>query len=507
MATPGGGTWLLHHELRLAWRGFGGIRLWILLIGGGVLWTALHLAAWSMLRGLANIDTASLPPLATAIAGGVFWLVASIMLSQSMAHSVAALFVRGDLDLLLSSPLSPRAVFMVRGVGIAVAASLLPAFMLLPFAHVGVAVGRPGLLAIYPVVASVALVCAAAGMALTMTLVKLFGARRAKTIAQIAAALIGAGFFLLSQLQSILPRGMRDAFTPWLRQALEPGGVLGPESAWWWPVRAMQGELLPLLAVMLVAVGAFWLVVNLTWRRFASGMQESVSGGRARVRRAADSGAPVFRAGLTRVLLAKEWKLLVRDPQIISQTLLQVLYLVPMIFIGFRSDRTAWLLIPGFVVMAAMLAGNLAWLTIAAEDAPELVGIAPVSLTRIRVIKALAAVLPVLALLLPLVVWWSLRAPAAATVLLLCSLGAMASAATCHIWNPRRGDRRDMKKRYKESGLVNILETLGSFGWAAIAACLNGYLAWLPLAIAVAAIGPGSAWLLGRAARQGGALA
>ena len=74
MATPGGSAWLLHHELRLAWRGFGGIRLWILLIGGGVLWTALHLAAWSMLRGLANIDTASLPPLATAIAGGVFWL-------------------------------------------------------------------------------------------------------------------------------------------------------------------------------------------------------------------------------------------------------------------------------------------------------------------------------------------------------------------------------------------------------------------------------------------------
>ncbi len=64
-----------------------------------------------------------------------------------------------------------------------------------------------------------------------------------------------------------------------------------------------------------------------------------------------------------------------------------------------------------------------------------------------------------------------------------------------------------MKKRYKESGLVNILETLGSFGWAGIAVCLNGHLAWLPLAFAVAAVGPGSAWLLGRAARQGGVLA
>ena len=54
-----------------------------------------------------------------------------------------------------------------------------------------------------------------------------------------------------------------------------------------------------------------------------------------------------------------------------------VLYLIPMMFMGFRSDGTALLIVPGFVLIGSMLAGNLAWLTIAAEDAPELIGTAP----------------------------------------------------------------------------------------------------------------------------------
>jgi hypothetical protein len=46
-----------------------------------------------------------------------------------------------------------------------------------------------------------------------------------------------------------------------------------------------------------------------------------------------------------------------------------------------------------------------AWLTIAAEDAPELIGTAPVAIDRIRYYKALAACVPVLALLLPLALY------------------------------------------------------------------------------------------------------
>ncbi|MBL8523335.1 MAG: hypothetical protein JNN20_06585 [Betaproteobacteria bacterium] len=508
--APGGWIWLLRHELRLSWRGMGGKRLWILWLGGGFVWICLHLAIWAAMRGMSAVAGASggLPPTATVIAGSIFWGFVSIVLSQTVAHAVTALFDRGDLDLLLSSPLTSRTIFIVRGLGIAIAATALPMFLLSPLAHVGAFVGRPGMLAVYPVVVAVALACAAVGMAVTMWLVKLLGARRAKIAAQIFAALTGAGFFLLSQAQTMLSRSSRDAIVAWFRSAIEPGGPLSPDSMMWAPVRAMQGELPPLLAVIAIAVGAFWVVVNLAHRRFVSGSQESVIGGRSVKTKAAGIAlTPAFNSGLVRVVIGKEWKLLIRDPQIISQTLMQLLYLIPLMFVGFRSDRNAWLIIPGFVMISSMLAGNLAWLTIAAEDAPELVGIAPVPIKRIRWIKALAAVLPVLALLVPLALWWLLRDPVAAIVLLLCAGGGMMSSAICHIWNPRRGDRNNMKKRYQESKLVGFIEVLSSLGWAGIAVCLNGYWMWLPLPIMVAAMGPTAAWFLGRSARRDGVLA
>lgn len=499
LRAPGSALWLLSHELRLSWRGIGGKRTWLLLTGGAVLWAFVHLAAWILLSSRALSDVEQIPPMAMVVAGGAFWLFASIMVSQAVAHTVAALFDRGDLDLLLSSPLQPRAIFMIRGLGIAVGACFVPSLLLLPFAHAGVVAGHPAMMSIYLVILSLALASAAAGMALTMTLVRAFGARRAKTIAQIAAALIGAGFFLLSQVQTLLPKDQRQAFSDWTRQEMQAGGWLSPDSVLWWPVRAMLGEVAPLLLVVAIGVGSFWLVVNLTFRRFVSGTQESLVGGRSR---SADARGPVrFRAGSARLLLFKEWKLLARDPQIISQTLLQVLYLIPLLFIGFRGGRGEWVLVPGLVVITSMLAGNLAWLTIAAEDAPELVGTSPLPMARIRWIKAAAAILPVLAVLIPLALWWLTRDPVAAFVLLLCCFGGMASSTVCHIWNPRRGNRRDMKQRYKESKLTNILEALGAFGWAGVAVCLNGYLLWLPLAMAFVVLGPGSAWVLGRSAR------
>jgi ABC-2 type transport system permease protein len=442
-----------------------------------------------------------MPPQVIAIAGGVFWAFASIMISQTVAHAVSALFDRGDLDLLMSSPVPQRTIFLIRGLSIAMAACYLPILLLFPFAHAGVLQGRWGLLGIYPVVVALALGCAAIGIALTMSLVAMLGARRAKTAAQVMAALIGAGFFLVSQAPNMLPAATGRAMLNWFTAELQPGGWLAPDSVLWWPVRAMMGEALPLLLVMVVGAGGFWLAVNLAYRRFALGAQESVAAGG---RRREHKGPVRFASGSTGLILFKEWKLLIRDPQIISQTLLQVLYLIPMLYAGMRSDRTGFLLVPGLVMMTAMLAGNLAWLTITAEDAPELLGTSPVPLARVQWIKAAAAMLPVLALLVPLTLWWLMRSPYEAVVLVLCCSGGMLSAAMCQIWNPRRGNRRDMKQRYKQSKLLGFLEVFGTLGWAGVAVCMGGYWWWLPLPLLLAAAAPFAAWLLGRTVRRDG---
>ncbi len=500
-ALPTGGLWWLYrHEMRLNWRSIGGKKVWLLAACLAVLWALLHFTAWKV---LVRMEGKPVPPMVLVGAGAAAWFFFFLMISQSIAHAVVAVFDRGDLDLLMSSPLPARHVLSVRGFGIATGTVMLPAVLLLPLAHVGPLTGRPGLLSLYPSLLASALLAAAVGIAFTLALVKAFGARRAKTIAQILAAFFGAGVFLLSQMQTLLSDATKRALLEWARAESGPGGLLGAESMLWWPVRGMLGEPTPLLATVAIGIGAFAAVVIVMQRRFAAGAQESVTGGGAPIRRAnAGDARIVFATNPWRLMLMKEWRLLARDPHIISQTLLQVLYLTPMLFLAFRNEKAAILIVPGLVMIASMLAGNLAWLTMAAEDAPELIGVSPIPMMRLRLMKALAAILPAAPFVLLPALWWVSRDAFAALLLVFCGFGGLASAALCHLLNPRRGDRKNMRARYQQNRLVNMLEAFTSIGWAALAVCLNGYLAWAPLALVFCLLGPGVSWFLGRAARR-----
>jgi ABC-2 type transport system permease protein len=79
--------------------------------------------------------------------------------------------------------------------------------------------------------------------------------------------------------------------------------------------------------------------------------------------------------------------LLRRDPWLVSQTLMQVLYLLPpalLLWRNFGEERGAIVvLVPVFVMAAGQLAGGLAWLAVSGEDAPDLVATAPLPPRRI----------------------------------------------------------------------------------------------------------------------------
>ena len=89
------------------------------------------------------------------------------------------------------------------------------------------------------------------------------------------------------------------------------------------------------------------------------------------------------RRSVSRVLRQKEWALLRRDPWLVSQTLMQILYLLPpavLLWVTFRGGNDAFVvLIPVVVMAAGQLAGGLAWLAISGEDAPDLVATAPIT--------------------------------------------------------------------------------------------------------------------------------
>ena len=74
--------------------------------------------------------------------------------------------------------------------------------------------------------------------------------------------------------------------------------------------------------------------------------------------------------------------MLLRDPWLLSQTLMQLLYLLPVGFMlwhnFYSGGATSGFLVPILVVTAGQLGGGLAWLAVSAEDAPELIATAPV---------------------------------------------------------------------------------------------------------------------------------
>ena len=100
------------------------------------------------------------------------------------------------------------------------------------------------------------------------------------------------------------------------------------------------------------------------------------------------SRATAFRVGSRQQALRwKEFVLLRRDPWLVSQSLMQLLYLVPpalMLWRSFADSSLAIVLITPVIVMAAgQLAGGLAWLTISGEDAADLVATAPLPSSRV----------------------------------------------------------------------------------------------------------------------------
>jgi ABC-2 type transport system permease protein len=75
------------------------------------------------------------------------------------------------------------------------------------------------------------------------------------------------------------------------------------------------------------------------------------------------------------MLRRKEWTRLRRDPWLVSQTLMQMLYLLPRAFLLWRSfgcgSASVVLPMPVLVMAAGQLTGGLAWLAISGEDAPD----------------------------------------------------------------------------------------------------------------------------------------
>ncbi len=491
MSRPDTLTWLAAHELRLGWRDWLSLmtagrrrRLRTVVIVLTLFGVFMHLVAYGMVAGYA----VARPDLGTLVTlSGTLLLSFSLLLSQAMESVTRAFYTRSDLELILTSPVSPRKVFAVRIARIAVAIAAMAMLIALPFIDVLVVIGGLRWLAAYGVVAAMGAVAASLGVAITVALFRTIGPRRTRFVAQVLAAVIGAAFVIGLQVAAILSFGSLSRFAP-LQSPWLLAHVPGVGSPLWWPARAALGDGAALIPVLAFAALLLAATIILFSPRFgdhaiaAAGVSQTVI--RQRVRG--------FRLRSPKQMLRrKEWTLLTRDPWLMSQTLMQILYLLPpalLLWRSFHDDTDALVvLVPVIVMAAGQLAGGLAWLSISGEDAPDLVATAPVT-ARALLWAKIEAVMGVIAVIFaPLVLALAIASLWAAAI---CGVGVLVAAAAAtdvQLCFRVQARRSQFRRRQTSSRVATFAEAFSSIAWAATAALVAAG-TWLAIGPALAGL-------------------
>lgn len=393
--APGSLPWLILHEVRLAFRsGRRGTAKWIRL---GLL---LAFFLFGLFIAYRLRDTPLEPKPRWLITGNAALLVMfTFMATQSLLQALRTLFEKTDLDLLLSSPLPEGRVLAAKMLGIGASAAATYFLLLLPISLPVALLGHPRLFAMVPVAAALAMLSATLGLALAILLVRRIGARGARSVGTIIAAGTGGIIYLVSQLsgQYRPGRGRVLIMADWLKA--HHWGVSGWSAV---PARALFGEIGPLVLLVGVSGTLFALTSWLFRTRFLASVQ---SAGDRSGRRSAAGRGPAFRGGLAATVVGKEVRLLLREPEIVFLVLLRLIYLFPLVLLGTGRAAGSEVAIPVLaavgVVAAGQLCGSVSWLTISAEDAPDLLAVSPVDagrLKRMKLLAALAIVSPVAAI-------------------------------------------------------------------------------------------------------------
>jgi ABC-2 type transport system permease protein len=461
----------------------------------------MHFVAYWMVGPYADAtaDKSTLVAISTTVL--LSWL---LMISQAMESMTRAFYSRSDLDLILASPVAAEKLFAVRIATVALAVSAMAIPLAAPFIDILVVRGGPRWLGAYGLIVAMGASAAALAVAFTVALFRLIGPKRTRLVAQVVAAIIGAAFVIGLQVAAILSYGTISRTTVLLsRTALAHTPDLA--SVVWWPARAAMGEPLALAGVLAMSLALLAAAIVLVAPRFGDYAVAAIGAGASTVSQGRREAA-FKQTSPGRALRRKEWMLLRRDPWLVSQTFMQMLYLIPPAVLLWRSfddgSGAYHLLVPVLVMAAGQLAGGLAWLAISGEDAPDLVATAPVPKSFILRAKV-EAVLGVVALVFaPLIAVLAVASPWHALVAASGILIATMAATAIQLWFRSQAKRSQFRRRQVSSRIATFTEAFSSIGWAATSAVAAVSLIFAIAPALIASLVVAGAWLMSPRAAQ-----
>ncbi|MGE0666231.1 MAG: hypothetical protein AB7O49_06700 [Sphingomonadales bacterium] len=495
MIRSGSTLWFARHEIRLAGREWLAVmtggrrqRRWGFFLGLVAFVALAHWVAWLIVgRGPPSSGMSSLVALT-----GTGVLLLSVITSQAMETVTRAFYARGDLDLILSSPAPTHRLFAVRIVAMSLSVTATAALVSSPLINVLAATSGLRWLTAYLGIALIGMLATAIAAALVVLLLRFIGPRSTRLVAQVIAAIMGAGFVICIQIIAIVSYGSDPGSAPsridTLVQYAPPA-----DSLVWWPGRAiLDGD--PSALASMMAVGMLVLAVTVILLAPRFGRQATIAAGAAPAAARGLRRSAAFRGGSpASTLRRKEWTLLLRDPWLLSQSLMQLLYLVVPAVLLWRSlgsDLDArTLLAPILIMTAGQLAGGLTWLAVSGEDAPDLILSAPVS-ERAVVRAKLEAVTGAVALIFaPLIAVFALLAPFEALIAVVGIGISTASATSIQLWFRAQAKRSNFRRRQQSSRIATFAEAFSSISWAFAGAMAAGHAWSAALVLTVMALG------------------
>ncbi len=472
--------WLLKNELRLWWRRTTDIKhFWAWAIFIALVVASVLFFIWlgfSALRVVTN--QAELPDATVWVAGGLWLLGLIFAFNQAVNESVVVLFERGDLDLLMSSPVPSRAILAVRLLSVALSVFLGFCLFVVPASLLAVFTGFPELLGVYPTLISICLIAASLGMLVTLQIVRWVGARRARSLVQFLNLILTLVMVLGFQIPNYLISTGADLSGVWEQfQALTAPGSLFSVRSWiWFPAKAMLLEPVSVCLMLGVSGAIATATVYALDNAFIRGTQQSTS----QKRRARPEKDLTLQEGFSRVVLTKEWRTMRRHPYLVSQIALQVVLILPLTWILIQGGEDSPLLDIGRVSNVAMpfLGGQLSYaltfVCLSGEEAADLLKSSPASGFKLRRLKQLAALVPVWLLLLPAIALLIAQGypwiPA-----LVATLGASIGASFLRLWNSRPVPISDLFRRRKLDKtdlLLTFVESFSPWAWVGLGSSL-----------------------------------
>jgi ABC-2 type transport system permease protein len=457
----GSTAWLMAHEARLAWRLGQDRNRWARLVLFAVVLTGMGTAGAPV--GFALRGSPPAPNgLAVLVCGFFFCFIAVMAFSAALSAIAAGFIDRGDLDLLLSSPLPMRRVLTVRLAATALRSVALWLFLFGPPVLVVAWMAGPRWLGALALLADAGLAGTTVASWLAVGLFRLFGARKVKTVTTLVSALSGLSMGIAAPLLDARRFGAAGATGP--LASLAADGVIGL------PARTAFGDAAAALPLSLGMLALFLLTTWLMAPTFSR-----IATRRESVRRPSAAAAPLrgFGAGPVRLLLLKDYRLLLRNHGLLLQILARSVAFIPLLAInlsqaGRKGDLSQVALAATLVL--GQVAGSLVWAFICAETQPDLLASAPLPPALARRSRLAAALSPALGLVLLAALLATPRAQPAGLAILLMGTGACLSSAAINTLakaGPTRRGAWGSAPRPSVAAVITDMVSCGFWGGAA----------------------------------------